>query len=300
MAIMQGNGQGDGEVRGLEAGRAVERELSGGQSHFYEIGMASGQYLRLVVDQRGIDVMVLLFAPNGEKRVEMDSPNGTEGPEILSAVTDVAGTYRIEVRALEKSAKPGRYEIKIAELRTATAEDRDRLAAEANFHEALQLEKGDLEARSKSREKLQRALELYRRAGDRDGVIEALNQLATGYFYVGELRECLDKLNELLPLRRAAGDRAGEAKTINDIGMIRNSLGDVRESLVFYNQALLIAREIGNRSGEGAALNNIGEAYRMLGEMQKAMDNFNESLMIRREIGDHYHEANSLNNIGNL
>src|SRR5262245_6224834 len=45
----------------LEPGKPVERELSGGQSHFYKIAMTSGQYLRIKVSQRGIDVLVALF-----------------------------------------------------------------------------------------------------------------------------------------------------------------------------------------------------------------------------------------------
>src|SRR5262245_37616268 len=36
----------------LEPGKLVERELSGGQSHFYKIDMTSGQYLRITVIQR--------------------------------------------------------------------------------------------------------------------------------------------------------------------------------------------------------------------------------------------------------
>src|SRR5882672_8404466 len=57
----------------LEPGKPVERELSGGQSHSYKITMISGQYLHVVVAQRGIDVAVALFAPDGKKIVEVDS-----------------------------------------------------------------------------------------------------------------------------------------------------------------------------------------------------------------------------------
>src|SRR5215510_7875763 len=32
----------------LEPGKSVERELSGGQSHFYKITMTSGQYLQVI------------------------------------------------------------------------------------------------------------------------------------------------------------------------------------------------------------------------------------------------------------
>src|SRR5262245_31336650 len=49
----------------LEPGKPIERELSGGQSHFYKITMISGQYSHIVVEQRGIDVALALFTPDG-------------------------------------------------------------------------------------------------------------------------------------------------------------------------------------------------------------------------------------------
>src|SRR5262245_47774555 len=54
----------------LEPGKPIERGLSGGQSHSYLITMTAGQYLEVSVDQRGIDVLVTLFAPDREKRSE--------------------------------------------------------------------------------------------------------------------------------------------------------------------------------------------------------------------------------------
>jgi hypothetical protein len=66
-------------------------------------------------------VLVALFASDGKKLSEVDSPNGTEGPETLSAIAEVSGAYRIEVRSLDKAAQSGRYEIKIAELKYEAA-----------------------------------------------------------------------------------------------------------------------------------------------------------------------------------
>src|SRR5215510_8478359 len=51
----------------LEPGKPIKRELSGGQSHSYKITITSGQYLHIVVEQRGIDVAVALFTPDGKK-----------------------------------------------------------------------------------------------------------------------------------------------------------------------------------------------------------------------------------------
>ena len=153
----------------LEPGKPVERKLSGDQSHFYKITMISGQYLHIVVAQQGIDVAVALFTPDGKKIVEVDSNHSLDESETISAISEMAGAYLIEVRSTEKTAKAGHYEIKIEELRAATAEDNHRVAGEAIFREAGQLKDGTREARRKSIEKYHEALELYRRATDRKG-----------------------------------------------------------------------------------------------------------------------------------
>src|ERR1700730_7047515 len=56
----------------LEAGKPIERQIVGGQSHTYMITAAAGQYLHVVVDQRGIDVVVTLFNSDGKKISETD------------------------------------------------------------------------------------------------------------------------------------------------------------------------------------------------------------------------------------
>jgi hypothetical protein len=61
------------EELSLEPGKPIERELSGGQSHFYKITLTSGQYLQITASQQGIDALVALFAPDGNKIGEVDS-----------------------------------------------------------------------------------------------------------------------------------------------------------------------------------------------------------------------------------
>src|SRR5262249_13528139 len=115
----------------LEPGKPIERELSGGRSNFYKITMASGQYLQIEVSQRGIDVLIALFTPDGKKIGEVDMEQLVERSETISTIAEAAGAYRIEVRSTEKMAQTGRYEVKVEELREATAEDKYRVAAES-------------------------------------------------------------------------------------------------------------------------------------------------------------------------
>jgi len=90
--------QGEKDVRPLEPGKTIEREMAGGQAHTYQITLAAGQFLRVVVEQQGIDVAVALVAPDGKQIIEVDQPIGAWGQESLSYEATVNGDYRIVIR----------------------------------------------------------------------------------------------------------------------------------------------------------------------------------------------------------
>src|SRR5262249_57383526 len=119
----------------------------------------------------------------------------------------------------EKTAKTGRYEIRIEELREATAEDKHRVAAESVFREAEELQQGTEDEKRKSIEKYHEALELYRRAGDRSKQAATLNKIGWAHNFLGEMQKALEKHNEALSLSLAEGDRRGEAMALNGIGV---------------------------------------------------------------------------------
>jgi tetratricopeptide (TPR) repeat protein len=284
----------------LEHGKPIERELAGAQSHYYKITMSSGQYLQVEAKQKGIDVVMALFTPDGKKIVEVDSNHLFGESESLSAISEMTGEYLIEARSTEKTAQTGRYEVKVEELRAATAEDKYRVAGETVFREAELLQNGTLEAKRKSVEKYYESLELYRKAGDRSGEADALNNVGAVHLSLGETRKALEKYNEALPIWREVGDRRREAITLSGIGLVYRSLGETRKALEKYNEALPIRREVGDRSGEATTLNNIGSVYHSLGEMRKALEKHDEALRLRREVGDRKGEAATINNVGQV
>jgi len=113
------------ESGGLQVGVPVERTISSGQAHSFTVNLEAEQFLQLVVDQRGIDVVVRVFSPAGKSLGEFDSPNGSQGPENVSFLAATAGVYRIGVAPLDQMAgsAAGRYEIKILEIRHATEQE---------------------------------------------------------------------------------------------------------------------------------------------------------------------------------
>src|SRR5262249_48529367 len=148
----------DQNIPRLEPGQPVERELAGGQTHTYQLALAVNQYLRVAVEQKGIDVVVTLFGPNSQKLIEVDSPNGAQGPETGSQGTEAPGNYRLEVRSPEMNAAAGRYEAKIEELRPAGPQDRTRITVDRMVAEA------DRAYPKRTAESLRKAIENYQAA----------------------------------------------------------------------------------------------------------------------------------------
>jgi erythromycin esterase len=124
------------DTRQLDGVRPIERTMRGGEVHRYQISLTAGHYLNLVVDQRGIDVVVIALGPDGTMIREVDSPNGSQGPEPLDIVVSTSGMHRFEVRSLEAGASPGRYEIRVRDLLTAEQYE-ERLAEESARDEAI-------------------------------------------------------------------------------------------------------------------------------------------------------------------
>src|SRR5215203_119275 len=80
--------QGEPAPIALELGKPIESSLSSDQTHSYNLTLAPGQYAHVAVDQRGIDVVVVVNGPDGVKIVEIDSPNLNYGLEPVSLVAD--------------------------------------------------------------------------------------------------------------------------------------------------------------------------------------------------------------------
>ncbi|HEV7643515.1 MAG TPA: tetratricopeptide repeat protein [Pyrinomonadaceae bacterium] len=291
------------DIHPLSLGQPIERELKGDEAHSYTVAVNSGQYLHVVVDQRGIDVVVALFGIDGKKLAEVDSPNGSQGPEPISVIVETSGNYRLEVRSLEKMATTGRYEVKIEELRTATEKDKKqfpaKLAARNAFAEGEALRsQGTAESLRGAIKKYEEALPLYRSAGDKDGAAIALNNIGKVYSDLGEQQQALKVYNEALLLHRAVGDKHSEAFTLNNIGLVYYVLGERQRALKFYNESLPLSREVGDRQGEAQTLTNIGGVYSDLGQKQQALKFFSESLLLFRAVDDKSGEASTINRIG--
>lgn len=287
------------DVRPLTLGQPVERELKGGETHTYTITAKAGDYIHIVVEQKGIDVVVTLLAPDGKEIIEVDSPNGTKGPEPLLLVLDASGAYKLDVASPDKISRAGRYEANLLEQRAGTNRDRSRIAADKTFAEALaQQQKGTLVSLRGASEKFQEGLALFRSIGDRSREADVLINLGIVHLNLGEHAKALDFLAAALEARRTIGDKKGEARALSIIGVVYYSTGDHGRALEYYEKALALSGSVGDKVGEAAALSNIGLTYSALSKPQLALDYLQRALPLHRGIGDANAEASTLNNLG--
>jgi hypothetical protein len=111
------------QEQALQLGAPIECQLSPGQMHTFTVTLEEKQYVQLVVDQRGVDVVVRVASPAGKSLGEFDSPNGDNGPENVAFVATTAGAYRVTVASLTENTAAAKFEIKIVELRQATEQE---------------------------------------------------------------------------------------------------------------------------------------------------------------------------------
>jgi CHAT domain-containing protein/Tfp pilus assembly protein PilF len=268
----------------LEPGKPIERELTGGQSHKYQIALAAGQYSMLTVDQRGINVAIKLFGPDSKQIAEFDSEVRTHGQETISWVGIEAGNYRLDVAVKHKNVAVGRYEIQVVEVRAATEGDR-------SLHEALKLdaERARLYVAGKYDEALplaERALELRTKSlgSDHRDVASALNSLALLYQSKGNAAKAEPLYQRALTIKeKTLGPAHPEiAITLNNLANLFSDRGDYAQAELLYGRALTIRENaLGIEHPDlASSLNNLANLYRRRGDYIKAEPFYQRALNI--------------------
>ena len=248
------------------------------------------------MDQRGVDVVVSIFAPDGTKLVQVDCPNANYGLEPVSLVAETAGAYRVEVRSTSPKL-PGRYEVKLEELRAATGPDRSRVAAQKLFVEAKALRnQRTQESYKQALEKYESALAIWHNLNDK--LMEAFMLHEAGMIYgdIGLFQKALDAHSRAAVLYKELKLPRLEASVFINIGWVYGELDDTQKRLEMYDRAAEIYRTIGDI--DPVLISNFGSTYARLGQYQRALDIHLRVLEMRRTTQDKPGLAITLSNIG--
>ncbi|MFZ0062227.1 MAG: tetratricopeptide repeat protein [Pyrinomonadaceae bacterium] len=288
----------------LEIGKPVSRSIAGDQVHSYKVVANAGDYLKVVAEQRAIDVVVTLFAPSGQKVLQVDNPNGAYGPEPLLAIADAAGAYRVEIKTFPGSNSAGSYEVQLQELRAASDEDKSRVplvqAAQRALDQAVQLANQSPDAARRALGIYEEAATLWRKLKEPYWEALALTNVAQIYNLFGETEKSIDYYNQALPLHEAANDSRGAAVALDSLGEIYLQHGDKPKAIAYFNSALPLRKAAGDIRGEGLTLIGLGRVHSSLGENKKALEFFNQGLELFKTIAARDAEAVALANIAKI
>jgi CHAT domain-containing protein len=292
------------DVTTLELGKPVERELSGGQRHVYRIPVSEGQYLKVEVRPKGTDVGVWMQSPGGEKTQPYVPFGNDQEVLVMGWVAETSGDLRLEVYTRAKAT--GRYEIRLAELRAATENDRALHQARKFFLEYARL-RG--EARfAEARVPLERALELRERVLGPDDLLvaETLGTLATAYESTGDYASAEPlKLRALRIMEKALGpNHPRVARELTSLGGFYRGMGDELKAEEMYQRSFAIFEKIGQTENPVVAtlLNDLGSVYYARGDYSNAAKYFDRSRSLWETLlgPDNFHIAASYTHLGRV
>ncbi len=324
----------------LEDGLSLEREIHGGEVHGYPLEFQTGQFLRVFVQEDGVDLAVRLLDPKGDPVTGTDSLSRghAEEKEDLAALVQEAGSYRLEVVASGKD--PGRYRLKVEGPRTPGGEDQTRAEAvsltwsgmvhpqgspeeqigfleralplwqslqetrkSAEVSQILGLRRFSLQQYGQAILDFRRSASLWARIPTRTArlyYISALINLGHCLKRTESRKDAREAYAQALTLASETGDDNLHQQALDSLGLMETEDGEIRKGLQLQLQALDLARRAQDRKAESIILNNLAYAYEKLAETQKALQYYQQALDLARRGSDQEHELTCLNNIGHI
>lgn len=95
----------------LLKGKTVSATITPTDKHNYNLNLKKDQFAFIKLIQKGVDIKISTFNPDGELIEEFDSPNGKNGPELFTLNSSEKGNYLIEVSPFDEKEPTGDYEI---------------------------------------------------------------------------------------------------------------------------------------------------------------------------------------------
>lgn len=145
---------------------------------------------------------------------------------------------------------------------------------------------------------LERALHLFRAAGDLRGVAATLDDLAQVARLRGDIERAGAAAQEALDIRRSHADVRGESVSLMTLGGIEFSRGKIELAEQLFEQAREIRESIGDRPGVMQVYNALGVVAFERGDTPRAEQCWRAALQEAREMADRHTQTFLLNNLG--
>jgi CHAT domain-containing protein len=282
------------EIKTLEPFQSTEHELAGEQKHNYQFTLTEGQYAKIIIEQRGIDVVVQLLGIDGKPIIEVNTELRTQGEEKIELVTETTGSYSLLIRATYPKLATGRYEIRLTQVRNATEEDRLLYQAHKLYTTSRQLWRA-----GKYTEALppgEKALELLeqRLGTEHSDLIPILVHLATLNSSKGDFAKhqvlCLRGLT--IAEKTLGAEHWWVATMLYNLALFHvNGDGDFARAESMYQRALSIQEKVLGTSHPltASTMSDLATIYRTKGEYARAEPLLQGALMtMEKSLGEEH------------
>ncbi len=279
----------------LHDGFTEEREIRGGETQAYAVELQAGQFLRVTVQEKGIDVEVRLLDPERKLVAGADSPGFPPPQEIedLAAIAGHAGLYHLLVVASGKL--DGRYLLRVEGPKTPEPVDRTRTEAVQATWQGMMGPVSEDQILS-----LDRAATLWEELGEHRKAAQSLNSLGEKRQKLGRDAEAAKDFQRSAALwesETGPQSRTWELVTLNSAGVTLKYANRTAEARLFYEKALRLARETADEKRQGRILGNLGELVTGQGDVRQGIELKRQGLELVRKTHDEKSEAVILANL---
>lgn len=146
----------------------------------------------------------------------------------------------------------------------------------------------------------ERARQLYKDAGDRNGVATELNRIALLRWDGGDFVGAEKLFEDSTAMSRESGNQSGIASALNNLALVLLDQGDLARAAGMYRQAYKISLDTGNKWGQFVTLSNLGNTLSKQGDLMGARKDLEQSIAGFRSLGDKTNAALNMNELANV
>ena len=249
--------------------------MHAGEVYHRDYELSADVFVRVQVEQQGIDVALRLVGPEAEGLIDVDSPTGASGVEELAWISESSGTYSVEVAAAS-TGPAGAIIFRTLAQRAASATDRDFVTADAAFRRGRELVEraGWNEAKLELRASLGTWIEQGRSRREAD----TRYWLGRAHAGAGENELATVALERAFGLYRDTEEYLLAAVTAGRLGALRQATGHVELALGDFEVARAGFRRLGYSRGVGLMASRLGSGHFLVGDLRRSMECFDEAI----------------------
>lgn len=287
------------ESNEIRIGQKFEKEITTSEKHTYKFKASANQFVNIAVEQKGIDILLKLIAPDGKTLAEYDSPTGRAGTEETKAVLEKEGEYVLEVSVVERTKVTGKYELNFAEKRESTTQDLTRFRAIIAYQAGMNLRgQRTIPAIKQAVLKFEEAAKLMGELGDKKEQGISTTEKGLSQQLMGEYDNAIATYKSAIPFYDEVKDYKNKSTTLNNIAFIKSRLAEYQDALFYLHQSLETSRLSDNQTAPVLPLINLASVYKVIGDLRRSIEYYNEALVLAKKFQMKNSETAILMNLG--